>query len=51
MTVQTFIIEWETENLATLIVAEEALRMKATELRKLKFKIAGKEVATQEVHV
>lgn len=33
--ISTFICEWDSDNLPTLVVAAETLRMKAIELRKI----------------
>lgn len=41
--IQTYLIEWDTDALCTLVVAEEALRAKASELRKLSSRLALKE--------
>lgn len=41
--IQTFICEWDTEKLCSLVVAEETLRAKVLQLRKMKADLANKQ--------
>lgn len=41
--IQTFIIEWDTESLCSLVIAEETLKLKAENVRKLKHDLANRQ--------
>lgn len=43
MSVSTFIIEWDTDSLCSLVIAEEALRKKAAVVRQLKTELADRQ--------
>ena len=41
--IQTFICEWDTAKLCSLVVAEETLRAKVMQLRKMKAELANEQ--------